>query len=181
MDRARGGLMAFGRVDGDGRENGTTAPVLYRFASTAASGGRSRRDALPREKCLDVQQPGATTGHAVTLARGGRIDPGCAGLPSYRRAYRAPRYNGQAAGADPPLLSVTHHRASVRFRTSAWFFSMLLRTLLRDSRQQGPDFRLPIPTVTTKGPDRCELSGLGPPRDGFRVHPEHCGDLGRRK
>jgi hypothetical protein len=87
------------------------------------------------------------------MARGGRIDPGCAGLPSHRRANRAPRYNGQAAGADPPLLSVAHHRTGVRFRTSAWLYSVLLRTLLRDSRQQRADFCLPIPAVTTKGPD----------------------------
>jgi hypothetical protein len=84
---------------------------------------------------------------------GGRIDPGCAGLPSHRRANRAPRYNGQAAGADPPLLSIAYHRASARYRTSAGSYSVLLRTLLRDPRQQGTDFSLPIPTVTTKGPD----------------------------
>jgi len=54
---------------------------------------------------------------------------------------------------------------------------VLLRALLRDTSEQCPDFRLPVPAVPAKGTDRSQFPGLGPPRDGLRVNPEHGRDL----
>jgi hypothetical protein len=47
-----------------------------------------------------------------------RLRPLAYGLPLHQRADRAPRCNGQAAGADPPLLSAAQHQADVRYRKS---------------------------------------------------------------
>src|SRR6266536_3016294 len=49
----------------------------------------------------------------------------------------------------------------------------LLRALLRDPREQGANFCLPVPTVTAERADGRQLAGLGPGCDGLRVHPEH--------
>lgn len=55
----------------------------------------------------------------------------------------------------------------------------LLRTLLRDPREQGANFCLSVPAVTAERADGRQLSRLSPTGDGFRVHPEHCRDLCR--
>jgi len=88
----------------------------------------------------------------------------------------------------PPLANFASPQVVARYRTSArparcapGCGQVSLRALLGNARQQSAHLCFPIPSVTTKGPDRCELPGLGPSRDRFRVNPEHCGDLGRRK
>src|SRR5262249_19504133 len=57
----------------------------------------------------------------------------------------------------------------------------LLRTRLRDAREQGADLRLPVPAVTAQGTDGPELAGLRPPRHGLRIHPKHRRNLGWRQ
>ena len=57
----------------------------------------------------------------------------------------------------------------------------LLRALLRDSRKQGTNLRLTVPTVAAQSPNGRQLSSLRPPCDRFRIYSEHCCDLGRRK
>ena len=57
---------------------------------------------------------------------------------------------------------------------------LLLRTLLRDPREQGTNLRLTVATVSAQRPDRRQLPCFCPPRNGLRVDPEHRGDLGRR-
>jgi hypothetical protein len=134
---------------------------------------KSERSAIP-----DQGRPGRS-------GRRGRPDRPrqCRWLMSAAASSRSPRPPIQrpARRGRPPLAISCSLPANARNCTSAGLYSILLGALLRDSRQQRTYFSLPIPTVTTKGPDRCELSGLGPSRDGLRVHPEHCGDLGRRK
>ncbi len=121
------------------------------------------------------------------LHRGGRIDPGSA--PIWRSASAvadyAPRRGAIAAGADPPCA---HTRPPWPLRTPSCAACMAgliprfpawvsLRALLRDASEQCPDFRLPVPAVPAKGTDGSQLPGLGPPRDGLRVNPEHGRDL----
>jgi hypothetical protein len=48
-----------------------------------------------------------------------------------------------------------------------------LRALLRNSREQGAYFCLPVPAVSAERTYGSQLPGLGPPCDGFRVNPEH--------
>ena len=88
-----------------------------------------------------------------------------------------------AAGADPPLL-LAHGRACARqcapaspARLAPGSGQMSLRTLLRDTRQQSSNLCLPVSAVAAEGSDRRQLSGLGPPRYGLRVSPEHRCDL----
>jgi hypothetical protein len=57
--------------------------------------------------------------------------------------------------------------------------SLLLRALLRDSRQEGPDFGLPVPAVASKGSDGGQFPRLRPPRDRLRVDTEHGRNLSR--
>src|SRR5581483_5370892 len=56
-----------------------------------------------------------------------------------------------------------------------------LRAWLRDACQQCANLCLPIPAVTAKRTDGCELASLRPPRNGLGVDPEHRGDLRRRE
>lgn len=124
-------------------------------------------------------------------ALGGRIDPGIVrwlDALAASRANRAPLMRRPDRRGRPPLTICASPLADVRHRTSALLTlyasdsgQVSLRALLGNARQQSTNFCFPIPAMTTKGPDRRELPGLGPSRNGLRVHPEHCGDLGRRK
>ena len=51
------------------------------------------------------------------------------------------------------------------------------RALLRDTREQCANFCLPVPAVPAERTYGSQLPGLGPPRDGLRVNPEHGRDL----
>jgi hypothetical protein len=90
-----------------------------------------------------------------------------------RRRGRPPRC------ARPPTMAATHvtvRRAPGRVipRFAAW---SSFRALLRDAREQCPNLCLPVPAVTAKGTDGGQFPGLGPPRDGLWVNPEHGRDL----
>ena len=102
-------------------------------------------------------------------------------------AKRAPRCGVLAAGVDPPnclgkwpLADCAAPRPSLSGvppeRGHASF-----RALLRDTRQKGTNFGLPVTAVTTERPDRRELSGLCPSGNCLRVNPEHCRDFRWRK
>jgi len=102
-------------------------------------------------------------------------------------AKRAPRCGVLAAGVDPPnylgkwpLADRTVVRPSLS-GVAPESGHASFRALLRDTRQKGTNFRLPVPAVTAEGPDRRELSSLCPPGNCLRVNPEHCRDFRWRK
>ena len=98
---------------------------------------------------------GRTGSRVLPITEGGRIDPGYARwlLVCHRivALTAPPDATAQAAGADPPCYLLIIKPAYVTARQLDVL--VLLRALLRNSRQQSAHFRLPIPTVTTKGPD----------------------------
>jgi hypothetical protein len=74
-------------------------------------------------------------------------------------ALRAPRYGVLVTGVDPPNCSGEWPLAEhATLRTSSGAPApdrghALLRALLRDARQKGADFRLPVPAVSAERPD----------------------------
>src|SRR6185437_1274149 len=102
-------------------------------------------------------------------------------LACYRRILREPRPPMQRPGppgSTPPLTIFLYCEFGALPQAVS---PGSLGPLLGDARQQSANLCLPVPAVTAKGPDGRELSSLGPPRYGLGVHPEHCGDLCRRK
>jgi hypothetical protein len=99
--------------------------------------------------------------------------------PPMRRAGRRgrpPQLQGMWPLADGAKLCASRPGDPTPDRGLASF-----RALLRDARQKGADFRLPVPAVTAERPDRRELSCLCPPGHSLRVNPEHRGNFRRGK
>ena len=106
-----------------------------------------------------------------------RLGPSRAPGPDY-----TPVCGAFAAGADPPCscsppwpLRRARHRApaSPGWDISRFAARLLLGALLRDAREQCTNFCLPVPAVAAERTYGSQLPGLGPPRDGLRVNPEH--------
>jgi len=102
------------------------------------------------------------------------------------RGTRPPMRCAGRRGRPPQLLQacgrrlVAQHCAPASQRCGAGRGHASLRTLLRDTRQEGADLSLPVPAVTAKRADRREFACLCPPGDCLRVNPEHRRDFGWR-
>src|SRR5215469_1092177 len=107
----------------------------------------------------------------------------------------APLSRPMTAGADPPSVLLTdccavqargrqvagRGQSRVRLPWRTAHKRDLLRTRLRNAREQGANLCLPIPAVTAERTNGRELAGLRPPRHGLGIHAEHRRDLGWRQ
>jgi hypothetical protein len=146
-----------------------------------------RTPGLPRTPVLASWRQKNELGLAVAP---GNLSQVAGSTPAYAdrcfiasNAKRAPRCGVLAAGVDPPNFSgkwPLADRASVRPSLSGVVPESghaSFRALLRDTRQKGANFGLPVPAVTAERPDRRQLSSLCPSGNCLRVNPEHRCDF----